>query len=122
MGKAVGLKMCKVELKGGTLLAKYLPLGRETHDLYSLVQMGYLDNTLTEKAVQLVFLHRKTPLENLPITFDRAAFETLQKSWDLYRRKLKMKKRALALPESIEDVVFYLNQWLIGSLTGSAKR
>lgn len=85
---------------------------KDFHDLYSLVHLGDLDDSLAEKAIQLVFHHRTTPLKKLPIAFDRAAFETLEKSWNLYRRKLKTKKSSLAVPESIKDVVLSINRWL----------
>jgi predicted nucleotidyltransferase component of viral defense system len=85
---------------------------KDFHDLYSLIHLGDLEIALTEKAIQLVFQHRKTSLRKLPIAFDQAAFETLQKSWNLYRRKLKKKKDSLPVPESIEDVVLSINQWL----------
>ena len=85
---------------------------KDFHDLYSLVHLGNLDHSLAEKAIQLVFHHRKTLLKKLPIALDRAAFETLEKSWNLYRRKLKIKKDSLTIPESMEAVVLDLNQWL----------
>lgn len=59
---------------------------KDFHDLHSLVHLGNLDNALTEKAIQLVFHHRKTLLKKLPIAFDRITFERLEKSWNLYRK------------------------------------
>lgn len=85
---------------------------KDFHDLYSLVRLGNLDETLTQKAIQLVFHHRKTSLKKLPIAFDQAAFETLGKSWGIYRRKLTTKKNSLALPESMKDIVLIINQCL----------
>lgn len=85
---------------------------KDFHDLYSLVRLDALDGALAKKAVQLVFHHRKTPLKKLPVTFGKDAFKTLEKNWISYRRKIKTKKGALKLPESIEDVVAILNQWL----------
>ena len=85
---------------------------KDFHDLYSLIHLGDLDDSLTEKAIQLVFHHRKTLLKKLPIAFDQVAFETLEKNWHLYRRKLKIKKSSLTVPESIEDVTLAINQWL----------
>ncbi len=85
---------------------------KDFHDLYSLIHLGDLDDSLTEKAIQLVFHHRKTLLKKLPIAFDQVAFETLEKNWNLYRRKLKIKKSSLTVPESIEDVTLAINQWL----------
>ncbi len=63
-------------------------------------------------AVQLVFQHRKTPLDKLPITFDKDAFEMLEKNWSSYRKKIKSKKDSFKLPDSIEDVIEVLNEWL----------
>ncbi|MBY0530240.1 MAG: nucleotidyl transferase AbiEii/AbiGii toxin family protein [Rhabdochlamydiaceae bacterium] len=88
---------------------------KDFHDLYSLIYLGNLDNSLTKKALQLVFEHRKTPLKKLPIIFDQSAFETLGKSWNSYHRKLKTKKNSVAIPESIENVVSAINQWLTDS-------
>ncbi len=102
----------KFVLKGGTLLAKYIPIGRETQYLDFLIHLGDLDASLIEKAVQLVFHHRKTPLKKLPIAFRKDAFETLEKNWSAYRRKIKTKKNSLRLLESIKDVISVLNQWL----------
>jgi hypothetical protein len=36
----------------------------------------------------------------------------MEKNWNAYRKKIKSKKDALKLPESIEEVVSTLNQWL----------
>src|SRR3990167_10553685 len=85
---------------------------KDFHDLNSLVQLDVLDSRLVKKAVQLTFHHIKTSLKKLPITFSKDAFETLEKNWTSYRRKIKAKKGALKLPESIEDVIAVLNQWL----------
>src|SRR3990167_10965540 len=85
---------------------------KDFHDLYSLVRLDVLDSELVRKAVQLVFQHRKTFLKKLPIAFGKDAFETLEKNWILYRRKIKTKKDALKLPESIENVISVLNQCL----------
>lgn len=85
---------------------------KDFHDLYSLVRLDVLDSSLAKKAVQLVFHHRKTLLKKLPVAFGMDALETLEKNWTPYRRKIKAKKGALKLPESIEDVISVLNQWL----------
>jgi hypothetical protein len=47
----------------------------------------------------------------LPI-FAKDAYKMLEKNWTSYRRKIKAKKGILKLPESIEDVILVLNQWL----------
>ena len=85
---------------------------KDFHDLYSLVRLDVLHEDLVEKAILLVFHHRKTSLKKLPIAFDKDAFKTFEKHWNLYRRKLKANKSSLRLPESIEDVVLIVNQWL----------
>lgn len=85
---------------------------KDFHDLYSLIRLNVLDDSLAGKAIQLVFDHRKTSLKKLPIEFGKDTFETLQKNWSAYRRKFKSKKSVLELPEFIEDVISSLNQWL----------
>ena len=85
---------------------------KDFHDLYSLVRLDVLDSSLAKKAVQLVFHHRKTSWKKLPVVFGKDAFETLEKNWDSYHRKIKTKKGVLKLPESIEEVISVLNQWL----------
>jgi predicted nucleotidyltransferase component of viral defense system len=84
---------------------------KDFHDLYSLIHLGNLDASLAEKAVRLVFNHRKTPLKKLPIAFSKYSFAMLEKNWSNYGRKIKMKKNSLKLPESIQDVISVLNQW-----------
>ncbi len=85
---------------------------KDFHDLYSLVRLDVLDSALVKKAVELVFHHRKTPLKKLPASFGKDAFEAMEKNWSTYRKKIKTKKGALKLPESIEAVVSAVNQWL----------
>lgn len=85
---------------------------KDFHDLYSLIRLDVLDSALAKKAVQLVFHHRKTSLKKLPVVFGRDAFETLEKNWTSYLRKVKAKKGAIKLPESIEEVISVLNQCL----------
>lgn len=85
---------------------------KDFHDLYSLIRLDALDSPPAKKAVELVFHQRKTPLKKLPVSFGKDAVETLEKNWNAYRKKIKVKKDALKLPESIENVVSDLNQWL----------
>lgn len=85
---------------------------KDFHDLYSLVCLDVLDTPLAKKAVELVFHHRKTSLKKLPASFGKDAFEAMEKNWSAYSKKIKVKKGALKLPESIEDVVSVMNQWL----------
>lgn len=85
---------------------------KDFHDLYSLISLGNLDKTSTEKAIQLVFDHRKTSLKSLPIIFDANALEHLEKGWSLYRRRVKTTTNSLILPNSIENLIDSINQWL----------
>lgn len=85
---------------------------KDFHDLYSLVSLDVLDSSLAKKAVELVFHHRKTSIKKLPASFGRDALETMEKNWSAYHKKIKSKTGALKLPESIEDVVSAVNQWL----------
>ncbi len=85
---------------------------KDFHDLYSLVRLNVLNRALAKKAVELVFHHRKTPLKKLPASFGKDAFEAMEKNWSAYRKKIKTNKDALKLPESIEEVVSAVNQWL----------
>ena len=85
---------------------------KDFHDLYSLIRLDVLDDSLAKKAVELVFHHRKTPLNKLPVSFGKDSFITLEKNWSAYRNKIKSKKDALKLPESIKDVVSAVNQWV----------
>lgn len=85
---------------------------KDFHDLFSLVKLDVLDSALTKKALQIVFYHRKTPINKLPVLFESDAFLALEKNWIAYRKKIKIKKNVFILPESIEEVVTGLNQWL----------
>lgn len=85
---------------------------KDFHDLYSLVHLDVLNTFLAKKAVELVFHHRKTPLKKLPASFGKDAFETMEKNWGAYCKKIKTKKGALKLPESTEEVVSTINGWL----------
>jgi hypothetical protein len=85
---------------------------KDFHDLYSLILLGVLDKSLTAKAIQLVFHHRQTSLKKLPIKFDKDTYEAFERNWNLYRRKLKIRKDSPQLPNSIEELIFILNQWL----------
>ncbi|MDP1608834.1 MAG: nucleotidyl transferase AbiEii/AbiGii toxin family protein [Chlamydiales bacterium] len=85
---------------------------KDFQDLYSLIQQDVLDSSLAKKAVELVFHHRKTSLKKLPASFGKDAFEIMEKNWGAYRKKIKLKKEIFKLPESIEEVVSIVNQWL----------
>lgn len=94
---------------------------KDFHDLYSLVRLDVLDRSLAKKAVRLVFHHRKTPLNKLPIAISDHAIETLEKNWTSYRRKIKTKKGGLTLPESIETAISVLNEWLEENIPNASK-
>lgn len=85
---------------------------KDFHDLYSLISLDVLDHSFARKTVQLVFLHRKTPLKKLPIIFAKDDLNTLEKNWASYLRKIKTKKDILQLPASIEEVLSVLNKSL----------
>jgi predicted nucleotidyltransferase component of viral defense system len=85
---------------------------KDFHDLYALISLGNLHETPVEKAIQLVFHHRKTSLQGLPITFDENALEQLEKAWSVYHRRLKTTNSALSLPVSMGSLIEALNQWL----------
>lgn len=85
---------------------------KDFHDLYSLIHQDVLDSSLAKKAVQLVFKHRKTPITKLPASFETDAIELLGKNWGAYRKKVKSKTGMPLLPESIENIVSLMNQWL----------
>ena len=85
---------------------------KDFHDLYSLISLGNLSDTDAEKAIKLVFNHRKTSLTDLPIAFDPDAIEQLERGWSLYHRRLKTTKNSMILPNSIENLIGFINQWL----------
>lgn len=85
---------------------------KDFHDLYSLISLGNMNETDTEKAIQLVFNHRRTSLQTLPIIFDVNEIEQLEKGWSSYHRRLKTTKNTLPLPISIEDLIESINRWL----------
>jgi hypothetical protein len=85
---------------------------KDFHDLFSLTMLGDLDSSRLMKAIHLVFFHRKTPLETLPIILGKQALTELEKNWRAYRIKVKDP----SLPKNLRDVVFSLNNWLEGNL------
>ncbi|HLB52774.1 MAG TPA: nucleotidyl transferase AbiEii/AbiGii toxin family protein, partial [Chlamydiales bacterium] len=78
---------------------------KDFHDLYSLVSLNILNTSLAKKTVQLVFHHRKTPLKKLSTSLGKDTLKTMEKNWSAYHKKIKSKKGAIKLPESIEEVV-----------------
>ena len=88
---------------------------KDFHDLYSLIRSNVLNNVLAKKAVQLVFNHRKTSLNKLPIIFNSESLELLEQNWRSYQRKIGIKDGVTKLPESIESVISAINQWIEAS-------
>lgn len=85
---------------------------KDFHDLYSLIILGHLKGDLTKRAIEMVFNHRKTSLESLPVIFDSQAYEQLDRAWMIYLRKINTIKNPVILPESIKGVVESVNHWL----------
>jgi len=85
---------------------------KDFHDLYTLISLGKLGELYTQKAIELVFNHRKTSLQRLPVKFDSLALEQLQKGWEVYCRRLKTTKNSLVLPGAVSEVVEVVNEWL----------
>lgn len=86
---------------------------KDFHDLYSLTSLERcLDPTYTDKVVLIVFNHRQTSLQNLPIKFDAESIETLQLLWYDYQRGLTSIQKDISLPKSLEEVISAINTWL----------
>lgn len=85
---------------------------KDFHDLFSLINLDALDNSLAEKAIQLVFDNRRTSLKKLPIVFSKRAFINLEKNWGLYLRKIRVREDSQQIPKSIEELISVLNHWL----------
>lgn len=86
---------------------------KDYHDLFSLIRLDVLDKDLAKKAIELVFDHRKTSLKKLPLDLNRSSVGILERNWNSYWKKLKSSEKITKPPESIEDVVVTLNEWLI---------
>jgi len=83
---------------------------KDFHDLYSLIFLNALDAHLCEKAIQLVFKHRKTPLRKIPLIFEKDSLELLETNWKAYCKKIKT--NTFQLPESLQKVIATVNRWL----------
>jgi predicted nucleotidyltransferase component of viral defense system len=87
---------------------------KDFHDLYSLISLKEcLDPSYTDAVVAMVFNHRQTSLENLPLRCDPEFIETLQPLWRDYQRDLSLSQMAIPLPEAIQEVLFSINAWLM---------
>lgn len=82
---------------------------KDYHDLLVMISAAQvLDSVETERACRAVFGHRQTRLA-LPIKFDRAQLERLQKYWRQYHHALATPEQ---FPDHIERVVQKINDWL----------
>lgn len=85
---------------------------KDFHDLISLISLnGHLDKSYAGKVVKAVFLHRKTPLEALPIQLDAESEEILQTAWEKYHAKTLFTEEVKA-PDRIKGVIALINTWL----------
>jgi len=83
---------------------------KDFHDLYTLASSEKVLNWEdTEKAIRLVFEHRKTPLQ-LPIQFDSATLEALQKYWGRYYQTATV---STSLPAQIQEIIILVNNFLL---------
>lgn len=86
---------------------------KDFHDLYSLIVLeGCLNPSYTDQVVAMVFTHRQTSTENLPLKFDSDFIDILQPLWRDYRRDLSSSQASITLPESIQEVISSINSWL----------
>ena len=67
---------------------------KDFHDLYSLIALeGCLNPSYTDQVVAMVFTHRQTSTENLPLKFDSDFIDILQPLWRDYRKTFLQVKR-----------------------------
>ena len=86
---------------------------KDFHDLYSLVtQPNCLNAQDTEKAVTMVFHHRKASLHELPLTFSPEALGILQTKWNPYHRGLRLRRQPITPPTTIFEIIAVINDWL----------
>lgn len=85
---------------------------KDYHDALLIVRSPHLlDNQKTGEAIRATFKNRSTIL-SVPITFDNAGMETLQKLWGSHLRSLGEFTAKLELPERIDTVLQEINEWL----------
>lgn len=83
---------------------------KDFHDLYTLAFSKKIINWKdTEKAIRLVFEHRKTPL-HLPVRFNSADLEALQKYWSRYYQTATI---SAPLPAQIEEIINIINNLIL---------
>lgn len=86
---------------------------KDFHDLYSLVSIpSCLNGNETENAIRLVFQHRKTSLQDLPLQFEQDSIHLLQTQWALYQREVTLRQKTSAVPKEIDEVLLAINDWL----------
>jgi predicted nucleotidyltransferase component of viral defense system len=85
---------------------------KDFHDLHSLISLEKcLDPAYTHKVVTTVFNHRQTHLK-LPLKHDIEFIEMIQPLWREYQKDLPNNQVAIKPPESIQDVISFINSWL----------
>lgn len=86
---------------------------KDFHDLYSLTSLpDCLKATDAEAAVTLVFNHRHTSLQEIPIKFAQEELLRLQSRWIPYHQALSIRPAQILPPQTIKDVLETLNKWL----------
>ena len=85
---------------------------KDYHDLLLIVrEPGLLDPTQLKSAISATFAHRGTML-TLPVLFDDAGNESLNRHWRNHLKSLGVFREKLKLPETIEEVLTEINGWL----------
>jgi len=86
---------------------------KDFHDLYSLTQKpDCLNSVDTERAIKMVFRHRKASLLELPLTFENSVLDLFQIKWTHYHRELIVKQPLPPVPKEISAVMTTINDWL----------
>lgn len=87
---------------------------KDFHDLYSLISVpNLLNEKQTERAVRMVFEHRGTEINELPIIFDDEDAQLLNKAWGFYYRRLKSNEIKKILPTDHRELTQAINDWLL---------
>lgn len=89
---------------------------KDYHDVILMSrEPDLIDSEKLRATVEQTFKHRGTAL-SIPISFDDAGMESLQKLWTQHLRGLGEVKKQLELPEQIRDVLTEVNAWIAQSL------
>ncbi len=87
---------------------------KDFHDLYSLISIPNLLNEIqAERAVRMVFEHRGSGINELPIVFDDEDVQLLNKTWGFYYRRLKSNEIKKTLPTDHWKLTQAINDWLL---------